>query len=131
MENFFWGIIAGAVIILIIFLIYAILQIKRTLRAAEEFIITTQTSLHPLLLKLDETIDRVNGVAAGAEESLNNVQNLTKAIGETGVIINDINHFVRKTEIFFAAGTSGLVAGVKAAFAVLTKGAFEKITSSK
>ena len=56
---------------------------------------------------------------------------MTKAIGDTGNIINDINHYVRKTEIFFAAGTSGLVAGLKAAFAVLTKGAFGKITSSK
>jgi len=131
MENFFWGIIAGAVIVLIVYLVYAILQIKRTLRAAEDFIRTTQASLNPLLFKLDETIDRLNNVAAGAEESLNDVQHLTKAIGETGTIINDINHYVRKAEIFFAAGTSGLAEGIKAAFAVLTKGAFEKITSSK
>ena len=127
MENFFWGVI----IILIVFLVYVILQLKRTLRTAEDFIITTQASLHPLLHKLDETIDKLNNVAVCAEESFNDVQHLTKAIGETGVIINDINHFVKKTEIFLAAGTSGLVAGIKAAFAVLTKGAFEKITSPK
>ena len=127
MENFFWGIIAGAVIVLVAFLIPAILQITRTIRAAEDFIKT----LNPLLFKLNETIDRTNKVAAGVEESVNNVQHLTRAVGETGALIDEINHFVRQVGVFLSAGTSGLGAGIKAAFAILTKGAVEKITPSK
>jgi uncharacterized protein YoxC len=131
MENFFWGIIAGAVIVLIAFLIPAILQITRTVRVAEDFIKTTQASLNPLLLKLNETIDRTNKVAAGVEESVHNVQHLTRAVGETGALIDELNHFVRQVGVFLSAGTSGLGSGIKAAFAILTKGAVEKITSSK
>jgi len=127
MQDFFWGIIAGAVIVLVAFLIPAILQITRTVRAAEDFIKT----LNPLLFKLNETIDRTNKVAAGVEESVNNVQHLTRAVGETGALIDEINHFVRQVGVFLSAGTSGLGAGIKAAFAVLTKGAVEKITSQK
>jgi uncharacterized protein YoxC len=131
MENFFWGIIAGAVIVLIAFLIPAILQITRTVRAAEDLIKSTQASLNPLLLKLNETIDRTNKVAAEVAESVRNVQHLTKAVGETGALIDELNHFVRQVGVFLSAGSSGLVAGIKAAFAILTKGAVEKITSSK
>jgi uncharacterized protein YoxC len=127
MQDFFWGIIAGAVIVLVAFLIPAILQITRTVRAAEDFIKT----LNPLLFKLNETIDRTNKVAAGVEESVHNVQHLTRAVGETGALIDEINHFVRRAGVFLSAGTSGLGAGIKAAFAILTKGAVEKITSSK
>jgi len=127
MQDFFWGIIAGAVIVLVAFLIPAILQITRTIRAAEDFIKT----LNPLLFKLNETIDRTNKVAAGVEESVNNVQHLTRAVGETGALIDEINHFVRQVGVFLSAGTSGLGAGIKAAFAILTKGAVEKITPSK
>ena len=127
MENFFWGIIAGAVIVLVAFLIPAILQITRTVRAAEDFIKT----LNPLLFRLNETIDRTNKVVAGVEESVHNVQHLTRAVGETGALIDEINHFVRQVGVFLSAGTSGLGAGIKAAFTVLTKGAVEKITSQK
>ncbi len=127
MQDFFWGIIAGAVVVLVAFLVPAILQITRTVRAAEDFIKT----LNPLLFKLNETIDRTNKVAAGVEESVNNVQHLTRAVGETGALIDEINHFVRQAGVFLSAGTSGLGAGIKAAFAILTKGAVEKITSQK
>ena len=127
MHDFFWGIIAGAVIVLVAFLVPAILQITRTVRAAEDFIKT----LNPLLFKLNETIDRTNKVVAGVEESVNNVQHLTRAVGETGALIDEINHFVRQVGVFLSAGTSGLGAGIKAAFAILTKGAVEKITSQK
>ena len=127
MQDFFWGIIAGAVIVLVAFLVPAILQITRTVRAAEDFIKT----LNPLLFKLNETIDRTNKVAAGVEESVNNVQHLTRAVGETGALIDEVNHFVRQVGVFLSAGTSGLGAGIKAAFAILTKGAVEKITSQK
>ena len=127
MQDFFWGIIAGAVIVLVAFLVPAILQITRTVRAAEDFIKT----LNPLLFKLNETIDRTNKVAAGVEESVHNVQHLTRAVGETGALIDEINHFVRQVGVFLSAGTSGLGAGIKAAFAILTKGAVEKITSQK
>lgn len=131
MENFFWGVIAGGLIILAAFLIPAILQIKRTAKAAEDFLQTTQDSLNPLLRRLQETVEKTNQVASKLDESISNMQQLSKAVGETGEIISDINSLVRKIQIFFTVTTSSFGAGIKTALSVLTHGAIQKITSQK
>jgi len=131
MENFFWGIIAGGLIILIAFLVPAILQIKKTAKAAEDFLRTTQESLNPLLKELQETVEKTNQIAAKVDESVSNVQQLTKAVGEAGAIVSDINGLVRKIQMFFSVTTSSVGAGVKTALGVLTHGAIQKITSQK
>jgi uncharacterized protein YoxC len=131
MENFLLGIIAGAVIVLAAFLVPAIRQITRTAKAAESFLRTTQETLNPLILKLNETVDRTNRVVAEVEDSVSDVQHLTKAIGETGTILSDVNNLIRKAGMLITVTTSGLGAGLRAAFSTLSKGAIEKITSQK
>lgn len=130
-SQFFWGIVAGVLVVLAAFLIPAILQISRTAKAAELFIRTTQEQCGPLLIKLNETLERASRVASELEKSLDNVQHLTKAIGETGDIVSDMNSAIRKIQMFVTVTVSGLGAGVKTALGVLTKGAVEKITSQK
>jgi uncharacterized protein YoxC len=131
MEIFFWGIISGGLIILVAFLVPAILQFKRTAKAAEDFLQVTQDSLNPLLKSLQETVDKTNQFAAKLDESAGNVQQLTKAVGETGAIISEINNFIRKTQMYFSVTSSGFGAGIKTALSVLTHGAIRKITSQK
>ncbi|MBI5099442.1 MAG: DUF948 domain-containing protein [Nitrospirae bacterium] len=131
MENFFLGVIAGGLIILVAFLVPAISQIKRTAKAAEDFLQSTQDSLNPLLKRLQETVEKTNQVAAKLDESVSNVQQLTKAVGETGAIISDINSLVRKIQMFFSVTSSSFGAGIKTALSVLTHGAIQKITSQK
>jgi uncharacterized protein YoxC len=131
MENFFWGVIAGGFIILIAFLVPVILQIKRTAKAAEDFLQSTQDSLNPLLTRLQETVEKTNQVVAKLNESVSDVQQLTKAVGETGAIISDINSLVGKIQMFFSVTSSSLGAGIKTALSVLTHGAIQKITSQK
>lgn len=131
MENFLLGVISGAVIVLAAFLIPAIRQITRTAKAAESFLRTSQETLNPLILKLNETVDRTNRVVAEVEGSVSEVQHLTKAIGETGTLLSDVNNVIRKAGMLITVTTSGLGAGIKAALGVLTKGAIEKITTQK
>ncbi len=131
MENFLLGVISGAVIVLAAFLIPAIRQITRTAKAAESFLRTTQETLNPLMLKLNETVERTNRVVAEVEGSVSEVQHLTKAIGETGSLLSDVNNVIRKAGMFITVTTSGLGSGIKAALGVLTKGAIEKITTQK
>jgi uncharacterized protein YoxC len=121
-TQFFWGIIAGAFIVLVTFLIPVILQIKRTAKAAEDFLQTTQASLNPLLKRLQETVEKTNQIAGKLDESISNVQHLTKAVGETGAIIDDINTLIRRISTFISGAMSGFGAGIKTALSVLTQG---------
>lgn len=125
-SQFFWGIIAGVIIILAAFLIPAILQIIRTAKATEELLRTTQTSLTPLIAKLNETVERTNSIAANIDESICNVKQLTEAVGETGAIIGDINNFVRKIQTVGLITTSSFGAGIKTALSVLAQGIMRK-----
>lgn len=125
-KQFFWGIIAGAFIVLVTFLIPVILQIKRTAKAAEDFLLTTQASLNPLLKRLQETVEKTNQVAANLNESISNVQHLTKAVGETGAIIDDVNRLIRQIETFISVTTSNLGVGIKTALGVLAQGIIKK-----
>ncbi|MBI4825751.1 MAG: DUF948 domain-containing protein [Nitrospirae bacterium] len=124
--EFLLGIIAGFLFFLLLFLIPAILQIKRTARAAEDLLNTTNQSLAPLLTDLRETVERTNHVILKLDESMDNVQNLTKSIGETGAIISDINSFVRKIQMLVSFTTLGFSSGIKTALGVLTQGIIKK-----
>lgn len=131
MPEFFWGIIAGAVIVLVAFLVPAILQISRTAKAAEQFIRKTQEDLDPLIDKLQENAEKSIQCITKLNDTITNVQQLTKAVGETGEIVHNVNNIFRQVGMFFTITSSGLGAGIKAALSVLTKGAVEKITSQK
>ncbi len=125
-TEFFWGIIAGALIILTAFLIPVILQIKRTAKAAEDFLLITQESLNPLLKRLQETVEKTNQIADKLDESISNVQHLTKSVGETGVIIDDINRLIRQIGTFMSVTMSDFGVGIKTALSVLTQGIIKK-----
>ena len=125
-SQFFWGIIAGVIIVLAAFLIPAILQIMRTAKAAEEFLKNTQASLTPLIAKLNETADKTNNIAANLDQSISNVKHLTEAVGETGAIIGDINSFIRKIQTVTLVTTSSFGTGVKTALSVLAQGLMKK-----
>lgn len=125
-TQFFWGIIAGAFIVLVAFLIPVILQIKRTAKAAEDFLQTTQKSLNPLLKSLQETVENTNQVVDKLDESIGNVQHLTKAVGETGAIIDEVNSLVRQVRHTLSVSTSSFGVALKTALSVLAQGLIKK-----
>ncbi|MBI4681595.1 MAG: DUF948 domain-containing protein [Nitrospirae bacterium] len=125
-TQFFWGIIAGALIVLVAYLIPVITQIKRTAKAAEDFLWTTQESLDPLLKRLQKTVEKTNQIADKLDESISNVQHLTKSVGETGAIIDDINQLIRQIAASISVMTSNFGVGIKTALSVLTQGLIKK-----
>lgn len=125
-TQFFWGIIAGAFIILVAFLIPTILQIKRTAKVAEDFLKNTHSTLNPLLIQLKETVEMTNQVAEKLDESISSVRNLTNAVGETGIIIDEINILLKQTSRFISGTISSFGAGIKTALSVLTQGITKK-----
>lgn len=126
MENLFLGIIAGVLVVLAVFLIPANLQILRTAKTAEIFLKTTEESLKPLLMKLHENADKISQFTSKLDESVRDVQHLTRAIGETGAIIDEINRLAKNTGTFFSVTTSSFGAGLKTALSVLAQGIIRK-----
>lgn len=124
------AIIGAVFIILLVLLIPVILHTKKTLRSVENFVKVTQESLIPLLSELRESVERLNRITGNIENSTKNVQHLTKAIGEMGILIDELNNFVKQTGLSFSIKTASLGVGIKTALSTLAKGIIKK-TSSK
>lgn len=112
--------------VLFAFLIPAILQIKRAAKSAEDFMKAMLQSLTPLISELRQTIEKTNRAAEGVEESIMNVQRLTRSVGETGALIEEVNNLLRQTGISCAIKTASIGVGIKTAFNVLAKGLIKK-----
>ena len=125
-TELFLGIIAAAVIILFAFLIYLILHIKKTLDLVENSIKITQESLTPLLTELTDGVKRINMITEDIEASTSNLQHVSKALGDIGTMVEDVNSLIKKTGLTFSIKTASLGVGIKTALTVLAKGMLKK-----
>ena len=122
----FLGIIAAVAVMFLVFLIPVILQIKKMVKSAEDFLGATEKSLTPLLAELTVSIERLNRITEDVEYSVSNVKHLAKAVGDIGSLIDELNNFIKKTGLSFTLKTAGIGAGIKAAVGVLIKGIIKK-----
>ncbi|MBI4654667.1 MAG: DUF948 domain-containing protein [Nitrospirae bacterium] len=116
-------------IVWVVFAIPTILQVKRTVKTIEDFLKTTERSLTPLLLELRGSAERINRVTEGIEESVKDVQCLTRSIGEIGKAIDEANSLVRQTGASFAIKTVSIGVGIKTALSILAKGLIKKASN--
>ena len=126
MEKIIAVILMLGLILMVIFWIPTILQIRKTAKSLEDFLKTTQETLHPLLLELKEGINRMNRTTEGIEESIKNVQRLTKSVGEIGAMIDGVNSLIRQTGVAFTVKAASTAVGIKTALSVLAKGLIRK-----
>ncbi|MEK6528832.1 MAG: DUF948 domain-containing protein [Nitrospirota bacterium] len=122
----FLGIIAAVAVMFLVFLIPVILQIKKMVKSAEDFLGAAEKSLTPLLAELTVSIERLNRITEDVEYSVSNVKHLAKAVGDIGSLIEELNNFIKKTGLSFTLKTAGIGAGIKAAVGVLIKGIIKK-----
>ena len=122
----FLGIIAAVAVIFLVFLIPLILQIKKTVKSAEDFLDAAGKSLTPLLAELKVSIERLNRITEDVEYSVGNVKHLANAVGDIGLLIDELNNFIKKTGLSFTLKTAGIGAGIKAAVGVLMKGIIKR-----
>jgi len=129
-EGWFFGVVTGvlsiALIILVAFSIPTILQIRKTAKSIDNFLKTIEGSLNPFLSELRASVERINRINEGVEESVKNIQHFTKSIREIGALIDEVNNLLRQTGVSFAVKTASIGVGIKTALSVLAKGIIKK-----
>lgn len=125
-TQLFLGVIAAVFIVLLAFLIPLILRAKQTLKSVDDFVKVTQESLIPLLSELKKSVERLNRITEDIEDSTKNIQHLSKAIGETGALFEELNNLVKRTGLSFSIKTASLGVGIKTALGVIAKGIIKK-----
>lgn len=84
-----------AFIVLVGYVIWAMLQLRRTLQRVDEMIVNTERELTPLLANLRESSERMNNSIVHLENGFTRAGGLLEAIGEVGDSLHSVNELVR------------------------------------
>jgi uncharacterized protein YoxC len=132
MNNLFFGLITVAFIIGVIIFIYVMMELRKTIRALKELVNTTENSLKPTVVELQETLKSVRNVAENATAITTDIKVLSGALKDVGVSVKrvgaDVEHLVNFVDGITSSAVieaSGLKAGVKAGFWFFLKNLFK------
>lgn len=105
---------ALALVVLVIFMIPALLEIRRTAAEMRLFINQTNGELKPVLMELERNLSELRTVMEGIAERRENIQVFMEAVGDTGRNLRTINSVIG-TVANAAATSSVWIAGARAA----------------
>jgi uncharacterized protein YoxC len=126
MNSIWLIVIALAVAVTAGFLISLILELKKTLRAVNDFINTTEQSLKPTLEELQHTLRSLRNVSEDINTVTTDVKTLSHSVRDVGQRIQGINSLIEIAASATAIRASGLRAGIKTGIEVLLKNLFSK-----
>ena len=115
--NWHWlglGFLVVAVVVAI-FLIRALNQIKRTIANLETSIHSLEEEVAPLVRNLKETSANINQILAQAQERFNQMEALFQALKESARLITVFNRVLSGGVTSTLVNLAGLTVGVKAA----------------
>jgi uncharacterized protein YoxC len=119
------GFLVG-MIILLVFLLPTIWQIKKTAQSAENFIDALRRDLSPTLKDLRELTEGATRATKKIEGSANKTENLLETLDEIAVSIRHVSDFVRRDMSRYAEIAGYLMLGIKTAGKVFSQANKEK-----
>jgi uncharacterized protein YoxC len=106
--------VAITLVIVAVFLVRALLEIRETVVAARGLITRIDTELVPTVRELQQVLSSLQVTAEGVASRVEDVKSAMTAVGDTGRNISRINAVIGEIADFLGR-TSLLCAGVKAA----------------
>jgi len=88
-------IVVIAFVVLVGYVVWAMVQLCRTLQRLNEMIVNTERELTPLLANLRQSSERMHMTAANLEKGFIRAGGLLEAIGEVGDSLHNVNDFLR------------------------------------
>jgi uncharacterized protein YoxC len=83
-----------ALVVLVGYVVWAMMQLCRTMQRIDEMIVNTERELTPLLANLRQSSERVNNSVAHLEKGVIRAGGLLEAIGELGDSVHNVNEFL-------------------------------------
>jgi len=111
---FVWGVIAATFVVTMVFLIRAMMEIRRTMVVVREFVSRIDAELKPVLRESQEILSDLKVTTNGIASRVEDVKSAMEAIGDTGRNISRINYAVGEVADFLYR-MSLMSTGVKAA----------------
>jgi len=111
---FLWGLITAAILVVAVFLVRALIEIRKTVVTAGVFVKRLDTDLVPVINELKDVLADLKVTADVVASRVDDVKSAMEAVGDTGRNISRINRAVSEVADILCR-LSVLSAGVKAA----------------
>jgi predicted PurR-regulated permease PerM len=132
MSNLFMGLITLAIVVGVIIFIFVMIELKKAIGALRELVKTTDNSLKPTVIGLQETLKSVRNVAENTTAITGDMKLLSGALKDLGEnmkhVSGDVKHLVGFVDGMTQSAlveASGIKAGVKAGFGFFLKNLFK------
>lgn len=112
-------IILVVVIILAVFSLQTMWQLKKTAQKTDVFLHDLHSELIPSLRDLRQIMERINRASVKIEMGSGHAENLFKSLDEIVDLIRHISHFLRRDSCHLAADAAHLIVGIRAASKVI------------
>lgn len=119
--DFMMLLIGILLLIVVIFLVPMLIQIRNTAHRVDELLRDAQRDLVPILRDLRETSERVNRASGKLEEGVGKAAALADSLEEIGGSIHNVNSFLRHDVGRYAGNLAGLWLGLRSASKVFIK----------
>lgn len=119
--NLFVVIIAVLLLLIAIFLIPLLQQLKKTSQRVDEFLIEARRDLLPMLRELRETSERLNKASVHLEKGMADAGVLLESLGEVGETVHDVSRFVHQDVGRYIGNAAGFWLGLRSASKVFLK----------
>ncbi|NOY65261.1 MAG: DUF948 domain-containing protein [Nitrospirae bacterium] len=114
-------IMALAVLVLVVFLIPLLFEIKRTLQRFNTFMDRTEAELLPTVEELRGTLHNMKAITEDVETVTENVKDITSLLEETVKALTGVRNVIYNLQKETNATIAGLREGVKTGFKVFVK----------
>lgn len=84
-----------AFVVLVGYVVWTLIQLRRTLQRVDEMIVNTERELTPLLANLRESSERIRISIVHLQKGAIRAEGLLEAIGEVGDSLRGVNEFLR------------------------------------
>ncbi len=119
MTDIIWLIICVIVALLAGFAIPVLIELKRTVAQARDFLESTEKSLNTSLNEMDETLKSVRGITDTINTVTDDIGSFSSSLSETGQNLREIFETLQDSTENLSRNIVGIKAGIHAALDVL------------
>lgn len=103
-----------AFVVLVGYVVWILIQLRRTLQRVDEVLVNTERELTPLLSNLRESSERIRISSVHLQKGIGRAEGLFEAIGEVGDSVHKVNEFLRSGTSQYLNQGMALWSGVQA-----------------
>lgn len=114
-------IIAITVVVIALFLVPTLIQMKATAQRVERLVEETEREVFPMFRQLRDTAENVNRISSDAQKGLEHAEPLLEALNDIGQFVHRFTSSARGDLGQYAGNALGLWLGLRAASKVVLK----------